>query len=78
VLTGNSYRRMSKASPNSGSELRLRKNRENRLRQTLARHGIVIEETAYIVRSELILRCRKVELEDRARSDVAAVASTAA
>ena len=69
---------MSKASPNSGSELRLRKNRENRLRQTLARHGFVIEETAYIVRSELILRCRKVELEDRARIGVAAGASTAA
>ena len=50
----------------------------DRLRQILARHGIVIEETAYIVRSELILRCRKVELEARACSDVAAVASTAA
>jgi len=50
----------------------------DQLRQILARHGIVIEETAYIVRSELVLRCRKVELEDRARSDVAAVASTAA
>ena len=49
-----------------------------RLRQILARHGIVIEETAYIVRSELILRCRKVELEDGARSDVTAAASTAA
>ncbi len=49
-----------------------------RLRQILARHGIVIEETAYIVRSELILRCRKVELEDGARIDVTAVASTAA
>ena len=48
------------------------------LREILARHGIVIEETAYIVRSELILRCRKVELEDRARIGVAAVASTAA
>ena len=49
-----------------------------RLRQILARHGIVIEETAYIVRSELILRCRKVELEDGARIDVTAAASTAA
>ena len=50
----------------------------DQLREILARHGIVIEETAYIARSELILRCRKVELEVRARSDVAAVASTAA
>jgi len=50
----------------------------DQLREILARHGIVIEETAYIARSELILRCRKAELEDRARSDVAAVASTAA
>ena len=49
-----------------------------RLREILARHGIAIEETAYIVRSEMILRCRKVELEDRARIGVAAVASTAA
>src|ERR1017187_826441 len=49
-----------------------------RLREILARHGIVIEETAYILRSELILRCRKVELEDRARIGVAEVASTAA
>jgi SAM-dependent methyltransferase len=49
-----------------------------RLREILARHGIVIEETAYIVRSEMILRCRKVELEDRARIGVAAGASTAA
>jgi len=48
------------------------------LREILARHGIVIEETAYIVRSELILRCRKVELEDRARIGVAAVVSPAA
>ncbi len=50
----------------------------DRLREILARNGIVIEETAYIARSELILRCRKVELEDTARSDVAAVGSTAA
>ncbi len=49
-----------------------------RLREILARYGIVIEETAYIMRSELILRCRKVEREARACSDVAAVASTAA
>jgi len=50
----------------------------DQLRQILARHGIEIEETAYIVRSEMILRCRKLELEARVASDVAAVASTAA
>jgi len=50
----------------------------DKLRQILARHGIEIEETAYIVRSEMILRCRKLELEARAPSDVAAVGSTAA
>ena len=49
-----------------------------RLREILARHGIVIEETAYVARSELIARCRKLGLEDRARSDAAAAASTAA
>jgi dolichol-phosphate mannosyltransferase len=50
----------------------------DQLREILARHGIVIEETAYIARSELILRCRKVEIEARAAGEVGAVASTAA
>jgi dolichol-phosphate mannosyltransferase len=50
----------------------------DQLRQILARHGIAIEEVAYIARSELILRGRKEELEVRAGSDVVAVASTAA
>ena len=50
----------------------------DQLRKILGRHGIVIEETAYVAGSELILRCRKVELEIRAGSDVAAVGSTAA
>jgi dolichol-phosphate mannosyltransferase len=48
-----------------------------RLQEILARHGIVIEETAYIVRSELIMRCRKVGLEDRARSGAAAASPAA-
>ena len=39
----------------------------DRLREMFARHGIVIEETAYIVRSELILRCRKVECSPSAQ-----------
>ena len=42
------------------------------------RREIVIEETAYIVRSELFLKCRNVALEDRALTEVARVASTAA
>jgi len=50
----------------------------DQLRQILARQGIVIEETAYIAGSELMLRGRKLELEERAHSEVAAVASTAA
>jgi len=50
----------------------------NQLREILARYGIVIEETAYIARSELILRCRKAEIARRARDEVATVASTAA
>ncbi len=50
---------------------------QEELREILPRHGFVVEEAAYIARSELILRCRKVELEDLARTDVAAVASTA-
>jgi predicted SAM-dependent methyltransferase len=50
----------------------------DQLREILARYGIVIEETAYIARSELILRCRKAGNEERAVGEVAAVASTAA
>ena len=50
----------------------------DQLREILARHGIMIEEIAYIARSELILRCRKAGNEERAQSEVAAVASTAA
>src|SRR5271163_4302886 len=50
----------------------------DQLREILARHGIMIEEIAYIARSELILRCRKTGNEERAQSEVAAVASTAA
>ena len=48
------------------------------LREILARYGIVIEETAYIARSELILRCRKAGREKRAVAAVSADASTAA
>jgi SAM-dependent methyltransferase len=48
------------------------------LREILARYGIMIEETAYIARSELILKCRKTGNEARAQDEVAAVASTAA
>ena len=48
------------------------------LREILARHGIAIEETAYIARSELILRCRKLKPEERPPIDAAAPASTAA
>jgi ubiquinone/menaquinone biosynthesis C-methylase UbiE len=50
----------------------------DQLREILARHGIVIEEIAYIARSELILRCRKAGNKERAHSDVASAASTAA
>jgi ubiquinone/menaquinone biosynthesis C-methylase UbiE len=50
----------------------------DQLREILARYGIVIEEIAYIARSELILKCRKAWIEQRARDQVAAVASTAA
>jgi glycosyltransferase involved in cell wall biosynthesis len=50
---------------------------QKKLREILPRHAFVVEEAAYVARSELILRCRKVGLGERARSDVAAVASTA-
>src|SRR5271166_2760339 len=48
------------------------------LTEILGRHGIEIEETAYVAGSELILKCRKVEPAALAGSDVAASASTAA
>jgi dolichol-phosphate mannosyltransferase len=48
------------------------------LREILARYNIVIEDTAYVARSELILRCRKAANVARAGAEVAAVASTAA
>jgi hypothetical protein len=48
------------------------------LREILSRYGMAIEETAYIAGSELILRCRKARVDDRARTEVPAVASTAA
>ena len=49
-----------------------------RLREILSRYGIAIEETAYIARSELILRCRKAEIAGRGVTDVSADTSTAA
>jgi dolichol-phosphate mannosyltransferase len=48
------------------------------LREILARYNIVIEDTAYVAGSELILRCRKATNVARAGAEVAAVASTAA
>jgi hypothetical protein len=51
---------------------------QEKLREILLWHGFVVEKAAYIARSELILRCRKVEREDRAGVDVGAAASTAA
>jgi dolichol-phosphate mannosyltransferase len=51
---------------------------QQKLREILERRGFVVEEAAYIARSELILRCRKVEREDRVPMDVGTAASTAA
>jgi glycosyltransferase involved in cell wall biosynthesis len=50
----------------------------DQLREILGRYGIQIEQVAYIARSELILRCRKVDRAVRAGSDAVPVASTAA
>jgi glycosyltransferase involved in cell wall biosynthesis len=50
----------------------------DQLREILGRYGIEIEEVAYIARSELILRCRKVDRAIPAVTDTAAIASTAA
>jgi glycosyltransferase involved in cell wall biosynthesis len=48
------------------------------LTEILNRYGIAIEETAYIARSELILRCRKVAPAAGEGRNVAGEASTAA
>jgi hypothetical protein len=48
------------------------------LTEILNRYGIAIEETAYIARSELILRCRKVAAAAGEGRNVAGDASTAA
>src|SRR5271167_156831 len=50
----------------------------DQLREILGRYGIEIEEVAYIARSELILRCRKVDRAVPASIDATAAASTAA
>ncbi len=49
-----------------------------RLNEILLRHGFAVEQAAYIVRSELILRCRKLELRERARAAAPRAASGAA
>jgi glycosyltransferase involved in cell wall biosynthesis len=39
-----------------------------KLKRILVQHGIAIEEAAYVARSELILRCRKLDLKERSRA----------
>ena len=42
------------------------------LGEILAGHGFVVEESAYVGRSELIMRCRKSDLDEAGRADAAA------
>ena len=49
-----------------------------RLKEILLRHGIAVEEAAYVARSELILRCRKIDLKERSRAAVLTSGSNAA
>ena len=51
---------------------------QEKLREILERHGFAVDEAAYIARSELILRCRKLEREEPANIDLGTAASTAA
>ena len=51
---------------------------QEKLREILERHGFAVDEAAYIARSELILRCRKLEREEPANIDLRTAASTAA
>jgi glycosyltransferase involved in cell wall biosynthesis len=48
------------------------------LTQIMIRHGFAVEEVAYVGGGELIMRCQKIELRDRARGVVSESASTAA
>jgi len=49
-----------------------------KLTEILIRHGFVVEETAYIVRSELIMRCRKSNLPVPAQQSAPSPESSAA
>jgi len=49
-----------------------------KLKEILLRHGMAVEESAYIARSELILRCRKLDLKERSRGAVLTSGSNAA
>jgi dolichol-phosphate mannosyltransferase len=49
-----------------------------RLDELMERHGFVVEEAAYIVRAELILKCRKVALRQRESGATEEKASSAA
>ena len=49
-----------------------------KLKEILLRHGMAVEESAYVARSELILRCRKLDLKERSRGAVLTSGSNAA
>jgi SAM-dependent methyltransferase len=49
-----------------------------KLTRILLQHGIAIEEAAYVARSELILRCRKLDLKERSRAGGLSSTSSAA
>jgi hypothetical protein len=48
------------------------------LTEILMRHGFGVEETAYIVRSELIMRCRRRDLPIPAQQSTPSSESSAA
>ena len=48
------------------------------LKEILLRHGMAVEESAYVAWSELILRCRKLDLKERSRAAVLKSGSNAA
>ena len=48
------------------------------LKEILMRHGMAVEESAYVAWSELILRCRKLDLKERSRAAVLTSGSNAA
>jgi dolichol-phosphate mannosyltransferase len=64
--------------PGASQERHITHYTRQRLTDIMLRNGFAVEEVAYIVKSEMIMRCRKTELREGTRAGAAADASSAA